>query len=75
MTFVPKQEFCIQCGKIHPVGSCQFPTLETGLDVDKSSNIMGSYRTLYFRCPKCNNSFILLNSNYCYECGAKLNWK
>lgn len=78
MTYVAKKEYCRHCDKMHPVGACEepwFPKAEEALPVDKTSNVKGAYHTLYFKCPKCNFSFVLLNSNYCSDCGVKLNWK
>jgi len=78
MTYIAKQTYCQHCNKIHVVGVCEepwLPTQEAVIVVDKTSNVRGTYHTLYFKCPKCDNSFVLLNSNYCPQCGIKLNWK
>lgn len=29
----------------------------------------------WFNCPKCENSNVIIHSNYCSECGIKLTWK
>lgn len=48
---------------------------DSGMSVDPSSNIRGAYRTLYFKCPKCDYSRVFLNSKECPQCSIKLNWK
>jgi hypothetical protein len=29
----------------------------------------------WYRCPRCNNKNVIVNSKYCSECGIKLLWK
>lgn len=47
---------------------------EASVSVDPSSNVRGAYRTLYFRCPKCGYSKVLLKVEECPNCNVKLNW-
>lgn len=84
MTYVARSEYCSTCGGMHPkfIDGCPnehrqldpipWPTIDA--KVDPTSNVRGPYRTVWFKCPKCGFSYVLMKSNFCSDCGAKLSW-
>lgn len=82
MTYAALKEYCPDCGGWHPKFLSGCPTnpnglssLLVGMKVDPTSNKRGEYLTVWFKCPKCEHSFVLLKSNYCNNCGIKLSWE
>ena len=44
------------------------------IDIKKDFKYTEELYTDWFKCPKCKNEGIVIESNYCPHCGSKLQW-
>ena len=50
--------------------------LDRSVEVTKKESAgKDEYYGEWYNCPACGSSMVIVGSNYCLECGIKLDWK